>query len=206
MTRRIVYGFGLWLTVACTAMTVASIVMPRWLSYSPNDKREFSYGLHSRCSNVKGTCDRFPRFEDCEGDKWSFCSMWRTVGFLMSFAVVIELCTFVSFAVIIMGGVQRRSTGWKIVCSLLLLGGIVQCTAMALVSFLFDNDDRFFDGWYLDNSWILCTVSWSVLVITSVGIAATAIYLPEEGGYELIPNYNYNRSIDLEVEEDQYGH
>lgn len=60
---------------------------------------------------------------------------------------------------------------------------------MVLVqSFLFDYDDRFFQGWHLDTSWILCTLSWSVLILTGAGIAATAIYLPEEGGYELIPS------------------
>lgn len=200
MTRRVVYGVGVWLTAACTAMTIASIILPRWLSYSPNDEREYSYGLHKRCSSVKGTCDSFPQYKDCEGDKWDFCSMWRTIGFLMSFAVVLELCTLVSFAVIIMGGIQMRSTGWKVVCSLLLLGGIVQCVVMAIVSFLYDNDDRFFEGWYLDTSFILCTLSWSVLVLASTGIFGCAMYLPEEGGYELIPNFRpYS---DIEVEED----
>ena len=35
MTRRIIYAMGLVLTLACTAMTVGSIAMPRWVSYSP---------------------------------------------------------------------------------------------------------------------------------------------------------------------------
>ncbi|KAF2465542.1 uncharacterized protein BDR25DRAFT_84885 [Lindgomyces ingoldianus] len=200
MTRRLVYSSGLFLTIACTAMTIASIVLPRWVSYSPKDKRELSYGLHTHCSSITGICKPFPQFEDCARDKWSFCSMWRTVGFLISFAVVVELCTLVTFFVIISGGVQRRSTGWTIPCSLLLFASIIQCAGMAIVSFLFDHDERFFDGWYLDNSWVLCTVSWSVLFLTSAGITASALYLPEEGGYELIPD----RCYDLEVEEDMY--
>lgn len=147
-------------------MTIASIVMPRWVSYSPvsfifhrslpllllmlllatldarviapslisrqNDKREMSMGLHQRCSSVTGKCTPFPQATDCVKDQY-FCSMWRTVGFLISFDVVIELCALVSFIVIISGGVQRRSTGWKLICSILLLGGIFQCAAMALV-------------------------------------------------------------------------
>lgn len=195
MTRRMVYGFGLWLTIASTAMTIASIVMPRWVSYSPNDKREMSMGLHQRCSSVTGKCTPFPQATDCVKDQY-FCSMWRSVGFLISFDVVIELCALVSFIVIISGGVQRRSTGWKLICAILLLGGIFQCAAMALVAFLFDHDERFFEGWYLDTSFTLCTASWSLLVLTSLGITASALYLEEEGGYELIPNFQLQTEQD----------
>lgn len=35
MTRREVYTVGLVLTLVCTAMTIASIAMPRWISYTP---------------------------------------------------------------------------------------------------------------------------------------------------------------------------
>lgn len=59
--------------------------------------------------------------------------MWRTVGFFMSFAVVIELCALVTSIIIILGGIQSRKFGWKIVCSLLVVAGIVQCVGMAIV-------------------------------------------------------------------------
>jgi len=55
-------------------------------------------------------------------------------------------------------------------------------------AFLFDNDNRFFVGWYLDKSFILCTVSWCVLVLDAVGMIAAANLLPSEGDYELIPD------------------
>lgn len=105
----------------------------------------------------------------------------------MSFAVVIELATLIAYAVTILGGVQCRSKGWKVVCALLAFAGIAQCVSMAIVSFLYDYDERFFKGWRLDISWILCTVSWGILVTTAAGIIGAVIYLPEEGGYELIP-------------------
>jgi len=122
----------------------------------------------------------------------------------MSFAVLIELATLMAYAVIILGGKQNREMGWKIVCSLLAVGALVQCASMAIVvcdhirrvlveangipqAFLYDNDDRFIPGWRLDTSWILCTVSWTVLGLTGVGIGAAAYALPEEGGYEIIP-------------------
>jgi len=54
-------------------------------------------------------------------------------------------------------------------------------------AYLYDNDDRFFPGWKLDISWVLCTVSWSVMVLLGGGIIATALILPTEGGYELLP-------------------
>lgn len=149
MTRRIVYAVGLVLTLACTAMTIASIAMPRWVSYSPvscsrsssshftnnvcqNGEREYSYGLHSRCSNKTGHCVPFPRTSDCDKDA-SFCNMWRTVGFLMSFGVVVELCTLVSFVVIVAGGVQRRVQGWGVVVGVLLFSAFIQCAGMAIV-------------------------------------------------------------------------
>ena len=54
-------------------------------------------------------------------------------------------------------------------------------------AFLFDNDERFFEGWQLDMSFGLCTAGWSVQVLLAVGIAASALFLPPEAGYELIP-------------------
>lgn len=54
-------------------------------------------------------------------------------------------------------------------------------------AYLYDNDDRFFPGWRLDTSWILCTVSWSVMFLLAAFIVAATLLLPTEGGYELIP-------------------
>lgn len=113
-------------------MTIASISMPRWVSYSPNGEREYSYGLHTRCSAVTGTCVPFPKSSDCTKDP-SFCNMWRTVGFLTSFGVVVELCAIVAFVVIISGGVQRRAAGWQVAVGVLSFSALVQCAAMAIV-------------------------------------------------------------------------
>jgi len=141
--------------------------------------------------------------------------MWRTVGFLESFGVVIELCTLVSFVVIVAGGVQRRVQGWGVVVGVLLFGAFIQGAGMAIVvcffllgldvkwwliqfqAFLFDNDPRFWSGWQLDASFSLCNASWVLLVLTALGIAASAFYLPAEGDYELIPE------MDIEPD-DQY--
>jgi len=105
----------------------------------------------------------------------------------MSFSVIIELATIVAFIVIILGGKQTRDYGWKVVCSLLAVIVLTQCASMSIIAFLYDNDERFFPGWQLDTSWILCTVSWSVSLLTGVGIGAAVYALPEEGDYELIP-------------------
>ena len=59
--------------------------------------------------------------------------MWRTVGFLMSFGVVVELCTLVSFVVIIAGGVQRRVQGWGVVVGVLIFSAFIQGAGMAIV-------------------------------------------------------------------------
>jgi hypothetical protein len=89
-------------------------------------------GLHKYYSGITDTYTSFPRETDCRKDA-NFCHMWRTVGFLLSFDVVVELCTLVAFVVIIAGGVQRRTLGWKIVCTLLLCSAFVQCAGMAIV-------------------------------------------------------------------------
>ncbi|EZF70315.1 hypothetical protein H105_07374 [Trichophyton soudanense CBS 452.61] len=119
-----------------------------------------------------------------------FCSMWRSVGFLISFAVVLEGMTFVAFVVILAGGKQMRETGWKMLTVFLVLIGLVQAGGMGLVSYLFDNDDRFYPGWKLDDSWILCTVSMCLMVVNAVAMYTIARVLPNEGGYELIADHD----------------
>lgn len=107
---------------------------------------------------------------------------------MMSFAAVLELVTIVSYCVVILGGKQKRETGWKILTFMLMLVGVIQCAAMAIVAYLYDNDDRFFAGWKLDKGWILCTVSWSISVLSASFIALSAHVFPPEDGYELIPS------------------
>lgn len=63
--------------------------------------------------------------------------MWRSVGFLMSFAAVLELGTIVAYVIIIGGGRQKRETGWKVLAFMLMLVGIVQCAGMAIVVSIF---------------------------------------------------------------------
>ena len=60
-----------------------------------------------------------------------------------------------------------------------------------LQAYLYDHDDRFFPGWKLDISWILCTVSFGTAILLAGGLSAAAVLLPSEGGYELIPNYDH---------------
>lgn len=55
-------------------------------------------------------------------------------------------------------------------------------------AYLYDNDNRFFVGWELDKSWILCTVSWIVLLADATGIVSAAFFLQPEDDYEPIPD------------------
>ena len=59
--------------------------------------------------------------------------MWRSVGFLMSFAVVLEGMTLVAYIIILVGGRAQRESGWKVTSFLLFLTGCVQCAAMAII-------------------------------------------------------------------------
>ncbi|KAG9847805.1 hypothetical protein KCU94_g6849, partial [Aureobasidium melanogenum] len=199
MTRRMVYGIGLWVFLAAVALTFTSMALPDWISYtspvstSPNPAHpsapiHVSYGLHRRCSSLTSGCTPFPVPEDCHGEDRYFCSMWRSVGFLMNFSVVLELATFVAFAVVLLGGRSNREGGWKMCAGLLSVVVVCQVAAMGIVAFLFDHDNRFFVGWKLDRSWILCTVSWIVLLVDMIGITVAAKMLPAEDDYEPIPD------------------
>jgi len=106
----------------------------------------------------------------------------------MSFAVVLEGMTLAAFAVLLVGGKQKREQGWGVLAILVALAAFVQATGMALMAYLYENDDQFFSGWYLDKSWTMCTISWSFEALCAIGITLAAVTLPSEGGYELIPD------------------
>jgi hypothetical protein len=117
-------------------MTLASIFIPNWISWeveSRGGKFTKTIGLHRSCSLVDNSCQLYPPEEECRGDGDYFCSMWRSVGFLMSAAAVFELVTLVTFIMLIIGGKQKRERGWRVLTFLLVLVGILQCAAMAIV-------------------------------------------------------------------------
>lgn len=129
----------------------------------------------------------------------------------MNFGVIFELAVLVAYITILVGGRGTREVGWKILSPLLFVVAAAQLVAMTLVvsgvfvrrrymlrlrdtetngifqAYLYDHDNRFFVGWALDKSWILCTVSWIVLFLNSVGITSAAFLLPPEDDYEMIP-------------------
>lgn len=78
-------------------------------------------------------CTQFPRYSDCHGEDRYFCSMWRSVGFLMSFAVVLEGMTIAAFAILLVGGKQKREQGWGVLTILVTLAAAVQAIGMALM-------------------------------------------------------------------------
>ncbi|KAK5108334.1 hypothetical protein LTR62_008430 [Meristemomyces frigidus] len=180
----------------------------------PSSPIRVSYGLHQRCSSITGLCTPFPQYEDCLGEDRAFCSLWRSTGFLMNLSVVLELAVLVGYIVVLVGGRGAREEGWKVLGGLLGLVAMGQMVAMALVvrhyififitmvdavrnvelgtdvfikAYLYDHDNRFFVGWELDKSWILCTVSWAVLAVDAVALVAAKFLLPKEDDYEPIP-------------------
>ncbi|PKY06658.1 hypothetical protein P168DRAFT_288580 [Aspergillus campestris IBT 28561] len=179
LTKTIVYIGGLMLFIASFGLTVSSIAIPKWVTYHSDSKPgyTYTYGLHRRCSSLTNTCESFPSSEDCHAGDRYFCSMWRSVGFLMSFAVVLEGMSL-----------RLRENGWKVLSLLILLSAVVQVGSVSLVAYLYDNEDRFFAGWQLDESWVYCTVSWAMSLFCAGALIAAGRSLPSEGGYELIPD------------------
>ncbi|EED20384.1 conserved hypothetical protein [Talaromyces stipitatus ATCC 10500] len=190
LTKTIVYGITLVLFLIAYAFTISSILLPSWVSYnSEKPPLHYSYGLHRRCSSLTDICEPFPQYEDCHGENRYFCSMWRSVGFLMTFAVVLMSLAIVAYIIILSGGKRLRETGWGVLSTIIILSVAVQVASMALIAYLFDNDERFFVGWQLDKSFAFCTVSWCISLFCAAAVVVAARTLPPEGGYELIPGY-----------------
>lgn len=187
MTRVGLYRASLLIFLIATSLTLSAIAIPRWISYHETtvtgDAIIYTYGLHHRCSSSSSLCTHFPARQDCHGSDRSFCSVWRSVGFLMSFAVVLEGVIITAFAVILIGGRKKREAGWLIMSFLLSVVAATQCASTALIAYLYDWDERFFIGWRIDLSWFLTTVSWSITVLLSVGLALSRWLLPPEDGY-----------------------
>lgn len=198
-------------------MVIASIWIPHWVTYSvttaAGDTFEKHIGLHKSCSNLDDPpCRTYPYEELCQEGERYFCSMWRTVGFMASFAVILCLACLVSFLVIMGGGKYKRETGWPFVGAMLTLVAVVEFIIISIVvsgrchgpmvppcpthrpetdsmsqAYLYENDDQFtIPGWNLDASWYLSTVSASICLLSAAGLTLSAYLLPPEEGYEFL--------------------
>ncbi|KAH7026218.1 uncharacterized protein B0I36DRAFT_330146 [Microdochium trichocladiopsis] len=192
MTRPIVYNIALGVFLCTTVMTITSIVTPNWITYqvtADNTGKTFtkSLGLHQSCSSMDDpSCRSFPDDDDCRDDQF-FCSMWRSSGFLLSFATIVELATLITFLVVMLGGKYKRETGWKLIGSFLVADAVIEFAGMGIVAYLFDTDDQFaIPGWQLSWSWILCVVSASASVLLAGTLALSAYLLPSEDDYEYL--------------------
>ncbi|KEY66089.1 hypothetical protein S7711_09208 [Stachybotrys chartarum IBT 7711] len=192
MTRVYVYSSALAAFVAATAMLVASIWVPHWVTYSVTTTRgdtiEKHIGLHKSCSTLDDPyCRDFPSPDMCQHGERYFCSMWRTIGFMASFATILCLACIVSFGVIMGGGKYKRETGWPFVGAMLTLVSAVEFVIISMVAYLYDNDDQFtIPGWSLDVSWYLSTVSASITLLAAGGLALSAYLLPPENDYDFL--------------------
>jgi hypothetical protein len=59
--------------------------------------------------------------------------MWRSVGFLMTFAVVLMSLGIVAYVIILSGGKKLRETGWGVLSTIIILSVAVQVASMALI-------------------------------------------------------------------------
>ncbi|KAI2640321.1 hypothetical protein GGS21DRAFT_412175 [Xylaria nigripes] len=194
MTRQAVYSVALGVFLCTTVLTIISLVTTHWVTYSVTASTGSTFskhlGLHESCSSVADPpCRTFPSEEDCRDDK-AFCSLWRSSGFLLSFATIVELATLVSFFVVVTGGKFKRESGWKLIGGLLLADSMVEFASMGIVAWLFEHDSQFVvPGWTLDYSFYLCTTSASVSAVMAVVLAASAYILPPENDYETLEDH-----------------
>ncbi|OAQ70690.1 pre-mRNA splicing factor [Pochonia chlamydosporia 170] len=192
MTQVYVYSSALVAFAAATAMIVASIFIPNWVSYSvttpKGDIVEKHIGLHKSCSNLDSpTCKEFPTADLCQAGERYFCDMWKTVGFMASLAAIMCLASLVCFLVVMRGGKYKRETGWPFVSGMLTLVSVVEFVIISLVAYLYDNDDQFtIPGWNLDVSWYISTASAAISLLAAAGLAVSAYLLPPEDGYDFL--------------------
>lgn len=59
--------------------------------------------------------------------------MWRSVGFLMSFAVVLQGISIVTYIVILSGGKRLRENGWGLLSLLIVMSALLQAASMSIV-------------------------------------------------------------------------
>ncbi|RSL70784.1 hypothetical protein CEP54_001644 [Fusarium duplospermum] len=191
MTRVSIYTSALVAFAAATVMIVTSIWLPNWVSYSvttaSGETVEKHIGLHKSCSTLtEPQCIDFPPKELCQGERY-FCSLWRTVGFMASFATILCLGGLVTFIVIMSGGKYKRETGWPFVGSMMTLVAVVEFITISIVAYLYDNDDQFtIPGWNLDASFYLSTVSAIICLLGAAGLVLSAYLLPPEDGYDFL--------------------
>ncbi|GAB1314057.1 hypothetical protein MFIFM68171_04267 [Madurella fahalii] len=191
MTRTAVYFAGMAALIVATGMTIGSIAMPKWISYSVTDPSGDavydSIGLHQRCTSANKTCSPFPEEGRCEGEGRSFCNMWRTAGFLMNFVAIVELAAIAGFIVIGSGGKVKRQDGWKVLGSMSVVVAVVQFATMAVVAYMFDHDDLFLvPGYRLGSAWYICMFSAAIALLCAFGLAISAYVLPPEDGYQFL--------------------
>lgn len=129
-------------------MTLTSVIRPNWVSYhvdappvTTSAVISRSLGLHRSCISTASqtTCRAFPTEADCGGggnngaDGGSFCAMWRTVGWLMNLAAILELISLVGVVVVLAGGKARWEAGWRVLAGLLAVVALVLFSGMAVV-------------------------------------------------------------------------
>ena len=119
-------------------MIIASISLPNWVTYSvtttAGETLEKRIGLHQSCSSLDDPpCRKFPTKDLCQEGERYFCSMWRTVGFMTSFAVILSLASLVGFTVIMKGGKYKRETGWPFLTTMISLVALVQFVTISIV-------------------------------------------------------------------------
>lgn len=119
-------------------MTIVSISLPNWITYSvttpSNTHLTQRIGLTRSCSNFRDPpCRPYPSEFQCEGDEAAFCRMWRSAGFLANFAAALHLVMIVVYIVLINGGKQRREGGWRALAGLLLSISAVEYAIIGVI-------------------------------------------------------------------------
>ncbi|KAK4050214.1 hypothetical protein OIO90_005196 [Microbotryomycetes sp. JL221] len=125
--------------------------------------------------------------QNSDDDAWSFCDSWVTAGYAQQVALVFGLASVLASLIILLGGRQKRETGWKLISGLLTVEFILLIVSTSLIAHEYRMDDRFYYGSKLGQGYILSTVAWSLdVVIVGVLLVVGFMGLVKEDDYEQI--------------------
>jgi len=188
-------------------LSITSISLPYWLrSFAPNDLPDaqvVDYGLYRRCEtrliaepyqirphllavNDKPdgglvpayVCTPFPPRSVCRHDGESFCIAWWSAGYLSQIGLVLAtLALFTLMLVVIVSSRAGRRNAWKFISVLVGLHGVLQITAMGLVTGIHGfHLNHFARNTKFGISYWLNTTTWVLDMIVIAGLAVTGIY------------------------------
>ncbi|KAK4177941.1 hypothetical protein QBC36DRAFT_299818 [Triangularia setosa] len=114
----------------------------------------------------------------------TFCSKWRSAGFLLNLSVILSLVALVATMLIMLssGNGSRKRHGWKILVGLMGLAGLVEIGAVGIVAEVKDYEQMFqVPGYELGRAWWIGLESGLMAVLMALGVGMVQMMGKSDG-------------------------